>query len=169
VTFKVGLDITIPSYAKRGPSDIRRSYRGAVIRQLRRDFEAVKSEVESAADERFKGGFQIVQDTTSSEPMVGVTHLDPVWEFVDEPTRPHEIPTPNGVPIAPLLRWVRAHGWSDRVAYAVQRNIYKRGSVQHPGTRGKQIMRRVMQRHEARIKAGFDTATGRWLARLGDV
>lgn len=162
---KISLNITIPPEAK-GTADIRRAYRGSVIRALRRGMQDLVDDVDGNVPPRFQGGFAIVQDTGGADPSVGVAHKDEVFWYWENPTRAHRIPVKwISVREGSLVRkWLDARGINP---YAWKHAVEERGYVNHPGTRGTFVLRGAVQRHERHIYDLLDAATARFLKRLG--
>ncbi|MCH9674534.1 MAG: hypothetical protein K0U93_24055 [Gammaproteobacteria bacterium] len=74
---------------------------------------------------------------------------------LEEGSRPH------WAPIAPLKRWARIKLGDERIAYAVQRVIARRG------TKGKHMFRDATLEEGARIERMLRQGVERWRRRLG--
>lgn len=80
---------------------------------------------------RFAGTFGY--RVTSQPVALTLFNTHPLFEVVDEPTRPHEIRAKNG----PYLHFHGSRGWARVVA------------VQHPGTQGKKVVAGILDRYRS--------------------
>jgi hypothetical protein len=85
-----------------------------------------------------------------------VTSALPHILYVEEDTRPH------WAPIRPLKRWARRKLGNERLAYAIQWQIARRG------TKGKHMFRDAHLQTRDRIERMLTTAVARWRQRMGE-